>query len=67
MELVGHLEWWIQAGKGYPESLKSQEVGDMSWQPVPVADGPRIKRVPVSELVRTLFAHGIEQLDVTQK
>ena len=47
VELVGHLEWWIQAGKGYPESLKSLEVGDMSWQPVPVADGPRIKRVPV--------------------
>ena len=47
MELVGHLEWWIQAGKGYPESLKSLEVGDMSWQPVPVADGLRIKRVLV--------------------
>ena len=47
VELVGHLDRWIQAGKGYPESLKSLEVGDMSWQPVPVADGPRIKRVPV--------------------
>ena len=37
------LDCWIQAGKGYPKSLKSLEVGDMSWQPVPVADGLRIK------------------------
>ena len=47
MELVVNLEWWIQAGKGYPESLKSLEVGEMNWQPLPVADGPRIKRVLV--------------------
>ena len=47
MELVGNLECWIQADKGYPEFLKNLEVGDISWQQVPVADSPRIKCVLV--------------------
>ena len=33
----------MQVGKGFPESLKGLEIGDVRRQPVPVADGPRIK------------------------
>ena len=43
MDLAGHVEWGIEVCKGIPESLRAQEVGDVRWQPVPVADGPRIK------------------------
>ena len=34
----------MQICKGFPESLKGLEVGDVRRQTVPVADGPRIKR-----------------------
>ena len=33
----------MEVCKGIPESLRALEVGDVRWQPVPVADGPRIK------------------------
>ena len=37
MDLVGHLECGMA-------SLRGLEVGDVRWQPVPVTDGPRIKK-----------------------
>ena len=41
--LVRRLECGVQVGKGFPESLEGLEVGYVRWQPVPIADGPRIK------------------------
>ena len=43
MDLVGHVECEMEVCKGIPESLRALEVGDVRWQPVPVADGPKIK------------------------
>ena len=44
MDLVEHVECGVEVCKGIPESLRALEVGDVRWQPVPVAGGPRIKR-----------------------
>ena len=33
----------MEVCKGIPESLRALEVGDVCWQLVPSADGPRIK------------------------
>ena len=35
---------WGGGLQGIPETLRSLEVGDVRWQPVPVTDGLRIKR-----------------------
>ena len=43
MDLVGHEECGMEVCKGIPESLRALKVSDVRWQPVPVADGPRIK------------------------
>ena len=43
MDLVGHVECGMEVCKGTPESLRALEVGDVRWQPVPVADGLGIK------------------------
>ena len=43
MDQVGHVECVIEVCNGIPESLRALEVGNVCWQPFPVADGPRIK------------------------
>ena len=42
MDLVRHVECGMEVCKGIPESLRALEVGELCWQPVPVADCPRI-------------------------
>ena len=37
------VEWWVQVGKDFSESLKSLNIGDICWHQVRVAAGSKIK------------------------
>ena len=43
VDLVGHVECGMEVCKGILEYQRALEVGNVRWQSVPVADGPRIK------------------------